>query len=70
MIGLFRCIIKLEFSGFYIGKDYNGKMYKIKKNRHLRCKKGHDREFFAKSKKGFIIDTLIPVSDREAYAQR
>ena len=70
MIGLFRCVIKVELKKCYIGKDYNGKVYKINKNRHLKCKRGSDREFFAKRRKGFIIDILTPISDKIAYTKQ
>ena len=66
LIDLYRCIIKSERGSSYLGKDYNGRKYKIIKNSHLKCKVGADIYFYAKIEKGLIRDTLIPVSDEEA----
>lgn len=67
MDNVYRCIIRHEFSNHYIGTDYNGKTYKIIKNKNIRnCKKGNDLCFYAKKVKGLILDSLIPLSDDEA----
>lgn len=62
----FRCIIKKEKGNFFIGEDYNGKKYNIEKNTNIRCKVGDDFYFYARRVKGFLRDTLIPISDEEA----
>lgn len=62
----YRCIIIKERFGYYIGKTYSGKIYKIKKNRFLKCKVGDDFYFYARKCKGLFTDKLIPISDREA----
>lgn len=62
----FRCIIMTEKSKYYIGKDYNGKKYKIVKNRHIRCRVGDDFYFYAKMRKGLFKDVLVPISDKMA----
>lgn len=66
MVETFRCIIKREKGDFFIGVDYNGKKYNIKKNRNIRCRVGDDFYFYAKRAKGIVRDTLIPLSDEEA----
>ncbi len=66
----FRCIIKAEKSKYYIGKDYNGKKYKIIKNKYIRCKVGDDFYFYAKKEKGLFTDTLIPISDEMAGVKK
>ena len=69
MINDFRCIIKFDMGKSYIGIDYFDRKYSIKKNKYIRCRVGDDVHFFARRKKGWIIDTLTPVSDEEAYRQ-
>lgn len=65
---LFRCIIKLKFKNFYIGKTYNKKWYLIINNSHSSYfKKGADYNFYAKKSKSVILDKLLPISDEEAY---
>lgn len=66
----YRCIIKAEKSNYYIGKDYNGKKYKIVKNEHIKCKVGDDFYFYANREKGFLKDTLIPISDEMAGVKK
>ena len=61
-----RCIIKSERSKCYIGKDYNGKKYKIIKNEYIKCKVGDDFYFYANIKRGLLMDTLEPISDEMA----
>ncbi|MDU2285102.1 hypothetical protein [Clostridium sp.] len=62
MSDTFRCIIKKEKGNFFIGEDYNGKKYNIEKNTNIRCKVGDDFYFYARRVKGFLRDTLIPIS--------
>ena len=65
-LGTFRCKIKKDKGKFFVGEDYNGKKYNIKKNRHIKCRVGDDFYFYAKMEKGFLRDKLIPISDEAA----
>lgn len=66
MINTYRCKITREWGKYFIGKDYSGHKYKIKKNRKIHCKVGDDLYFYAKKERGFLSTILIPVSDKEA----
>lgn len=63
---VYRCIIRFDIGKYYIGVDYGGKIYKILKNRYIKCKKGDDLYFYAVKEKGLIFSKLIPISDKEA----
>lgn len=62
----YRCIIKSEKSGHYIGVDYSGRKFNIIKNKNIRCRIGDDFYFYAVKEKGIMRDKLIPISDKEA----
>ena len=66
MIGTYRCRIIKEHRNYFIGEDYSGNRYKIKKNEYIHCKVGSDIYFYAILKNRFFSTILIPVSDEEA----
>lgn len=67
MANLYRCVILSIKNKYYVGKDYNGNKFRIKKNKNLKDKNiGDDFYFYAKKLKGIFRDTLIPVSNEEA----
>lgn len=66
MVGTYRCKIIKEHRSYFIGEDYSGNRYKIKKNEYIHCKVGSDIYFYAILKYGFFSMILIPVSDEEA----
>ena len=64
---VYRIIIKRESKGYFFGKTFTGKRYKILKNKYSKkFKVGSDFSFYAKEKKGFLNTILIPISDEEA----
>lgn len=65
-----RCIIKYEFKNFFIGKTFFGGWFKIKKNQfNKHFTKGEDYNFYCRKEKSLIINTLIPISEEEAFKQ-
>lgn len=66
-IMLYRIIIKKETKNYFIGKNYNKKIYKIKKNTYSKnLYIGADVYIYAICIKKFFYDVLIPISDEEA----
>ena len=64
---LYRIYLKKENNKCFIGKDFNNKKYKIMKNKETeKFKIENDYSFYANKVKGFMIDTLTPISDEEA----
>ncbi|MGL5330328.1 MAG: hypothetical protein ACRDD7_13750 [Peptostreptococcaceae bacterium] len=64
---LYRVIMKYEFNNFYLGKDFQGKWYKIIKNKCTRkFQIGMDYNFYAANTRGIIFNTLLPITDEEA----
>ena len=70
MIGAYRCKMIKETKRYFIGEDYNGNRYKVKKNKNINCKVGSDIYFYAILKHGFFSMILIPVSDEEAEEEK
>lgn len=66
MVNTYRCKIIRELGNYFIGKDYSGNKYRIKKNKNIRCKVGDDFYFYAKIERSFFSTVLVPVSDSEA----
>ena len=70
MIGTYRCKMIKETKRYFIGEDYNGNKYKVKKNKNLNCKVGSDIYFYAISKYWFFSIILISVSDEEVEEEK
>ena len=64
---LYRVIIKRETSNYFIGRSYDNKKYKIKKNEYSKkLRVGSDSYFYARKEEKFLSTILIPISDQEA----